>query len=199
MRSSLFAPAVIPRLISTQQPRNPATPQPSDQRSAPAPSDPRILLLPMSFARRYLTRLLVPPAVVTLPLAFFFLTQVIQLTRQTGLMLAILLIVLYAGGAVAFWWLLRKPVDAVEEAVESHGDASVAMSHCLDRTKFMAVVLWLLGGLVFASLATLLIMRSGLGFGYFSVAALIAAFPSIAWSYAAGKHLLIAYTVDVPQ
>jgi methyl-accepting chemotaxis protein len=153
----------------------------------------------MSFTRRYLTRLLVPPAIVTLPLAFFFLTQVIQLTLQSGLTLALLLIVLYAGGAAAFGLLLRKPVSAVEEAVESHGDASVAMSHCLDRTKSLAVVLWLLGGLVFASLATLLIMRSALGFGYFFVAALIAAFPSIAWSYAAGKHLLIAYTANVPQ
>ncbi len=153
----------------------------------------------MSFTRRYLTRLLVPPAVVTLPLAFFFLSQVIQLTRQSAMILVLLLVVLYAAGAVAFGVLLRESVAAVEDAVELRGDISAAMSRCLDRTKLLAVVLWLIGGLVFAALSTLFVMRSGLGFAYFFVAALIAAFPSIAWSYAAGKHLLIRFTADVPE
>lgn len=153
----------------------------------------------MTFTRRYLTRLLVPPAVITLPLAFLFLSQVIQLTQRTGSIVALLLLVLSVGGGIVLAMLLRESVGAVEEAVASGGDVSTAMSRCVDRTKWLSVVLWFIGALVFALLATLLVMRSGLGFAYFLVAAMIAAFPSIAWAYAAGKHQLIAFTADVPQ
>lgn len=153
----------------------------------------------MTFTRRYLTRLLVPPAVITLPLAFLFLSQVIQLTQRTGLIVALLLLGLYLGGGIIFAILLHESVEAVEGAVESGGDVSTAMSRCVDRTKWLSAVLWFIGALVFALLATLLVMRSGLGFAYFLVAAMIAAFPSIAWAYAAGKHQLISFTADVPQ
>lgn len=153
----------------------------------------------MTFARRYFTRLLVPPAIVTLPLAFLFLSRVIQLTAGTGITLALLLLLTYAAGGIAWAMLMRESVDAVEEAVESKGDVSAAMSRCLDRTKAVTIIIWAAGVLVFATLATLFVMRSGTGFSYFLVAGLIAAFPSMAWNYAAGKHLLIAYTNDVPQ
>src|SRR5947209_8224326 len=83
----------------------------------------------MSFARRYITSLVAWPAVVTLPLAFLFITQVLQLSLATA----------------------------------------------------------------FALLAPLVVMRTPLGFAYFLVAGLMIAFPSIAWSYGAGKHRLVEY------
>src|SRR5258708_20403858 len=94
---------------------------------------------------------------------------------------------------------MRGPLAAVEQAVAGQGDVSRGMSRSLDRTKSLSAMLWLGGGVLFAIVATLTVMRSGLGFACFLVAALIAAFPSLAWSYAAGKHQLIAYTNDVPQ
>jgi methyl-accepting chemotaxis protein len=64
------------------------------------------------------------------------------------------------------------------------------MSDCLDRTKWLSVVLWAGGGVVFALIAAALLMRSILGVAYFLVAALISAFVSIVWGYAMGKHRL---------
>src|SRR6266851_1845678 len=134
----------------------------------------------MSFSRRYLTWLLLPPALFTL-LAFGFLSQVIQLTLRTGVVVGLLLALLYGGVALGFVWLMRDPLEAVEQAVAGQGDVSKTMSRCLDRTKSLSAMLWLGGGLLFAIMATLTVMRSGLGFAYFLVAALIAAFPSLAW------------------
>src|SRR5262249_46635234 len=45
-------------------------------------------------------------------------------------------------------------------------------------------------GIVFAASSTWLVMRTWMGFGYFAVAAAIAAFPGIAWAYIAAKRLL---------
>lgn len=152
----------------------------------------------MSFSRRYLIWLLLPPAASTL-LAFGFLSQVVQLTLRTGALVGILLAVLYGAVSLSFAGLLRGTLEAVEDAVDGRGDVSEAMSRCLGRTKSLSVILWLMGGLLFVVVATMLVMRSGLGLAYFVVAALIAAFPAVAWSYAAGKHQLIAYTNDVPE
>src|SRR6185369_14941642 len=41
-------------------------------------------------------------------------------------------------------------------------------------------------------IGTTLFMRTALGFTYFLVAALLIAFPCVAWAYAAGKHRLVA-------
>lgn len=153
----------------------------------------------MTFTRRYITWLLAPPALITLPLAFGFLSQVVQLNLQTGAMLIALLLLFYGVVAFGFAVLMRESCDAVETAVNARADVSPSMSHCLDRTKSVSIMLWSAGGLLFTLLATLLVMRSGLGLAYFLVAALMAAFPSTAWAYAAGKHRLIAFTNDAPQ
>lgn len=152
----------------------------------------------MTFTRRYVSWLLLPPAAVTL-LAGVFLAQVIQLGLRGGLLLTLLLVLFYAGCATAFALLVRDCAGKVESAVETKSELASAMSECFQRTCRMAIAVWSMGGLAFASLGTLLIMRSGLGFAYFLVAALIAVFPSIAWAYAAGKHQLITYTASVPK
>src|SRR5260221_14061818 len=119
----------------------------------------------MSFSRRFLTWLLLPPALFTL-LAFGFLSQVIQLTLRTGVVVGLLLALLYSGVVLGFVWLMRDPLKAVEQAVAGQGDVSKTMSRCLDRTKPLSAVLGLVGGLPFNIVATLTGRRSGLGLSY---------------------------------
>jgi methyl-accepting chemotaxis protein len=150
------------------------------------------------FIRRYMTRLLLPPVFFSL-LGFLFLSQVVQLTPTHALILAAMLVVMFVSGSVAFIILMRPSLEAVEEAVDGNGDVSTAMSQALDRTKLLSVLLWVGGGLIFSVVATLVVMPSALGFAYFIVAALIAAFPSVAWGYGAGKHHLLHFTENVPE
>jgi methyl-accepting chemotaxis protein len=145
----------------------------------------------MSFTRKYLTWLLVPPLVISIPPALLFLTQVVQLTVGRGLGLLALLAVTYTAGCVVFSLAVRPHAKAVEEAIEGRGDLSKAMSACLDKTKNQSVLLWGGGGILFALIAALIFMPTPLGFAYFLVAALIAAFPAIIWGYAMGKHRLL--------
>jgi methyl-accepting chemotaxis protein len=145
----------------------------------------------MFFTRRYLAWLLLPPLVISLPPALLFLSQVVQLGWRGGLALALMLAVSYAIGCVVFTLAVRPYAQAVEEARHGRGDVSRALSACLERTTNLSILLWGGGGIVFAILATLAFMRSALGLSYFLVASLIAAFPSIVWGYAMGKHLLL--------
>ena len=145
----------------------------------------------MTFTRRYLSWLLLPPLVISLPPALLFLTQVVQLTFTTGLVLLGMLAVTYAVGCAIFTMSVKPYARAVEEAIAGRGDLSKAMSACLDRTKTLSLLLWGGGGILFAVLAALLIMPTGLGLSYFVVASLIAAFPAIVWGYAMGKHRLL--------
>ncbi|HEV7768750.1 MAG TPA: methyl-accepting chemotaxis protein [Thermoanaerobaculia bacterium] len=144
----------------------------------------------MSFTRRYLLWLLIPPIVISIPPALLFLSQVVQLTSTGAGMLALMLVVMYAGGCVLFTLTVRPYAEAVEEAIRGRGDLSTAMSECLDRTKTVSIALWVGGGLVFAAIAAAIFMRSVLGFAYFIVSSLIAAFVSVVWGYAMGKHRL---------
>lgn len=145
----------------------------------------------MSFTRRYLSWLLVPPLIISVPPALLFLTQVVQLSWSTGMVLLGMLALTYAGGCALFIAGVKPYATAVEEALQGRGDLSKAMSACLDRTKNLSLLLWGGGGLLFAVIAAAIIMPTGLGFAYFIVASLIAAFPSIVWGYAMGKHRLL--------
>jgi len=146
----------------------------------------------MSFTRRYLLWLLLPPLVISLPPALLFLSQVVQLTMTTGLALGGMLLVTYALGCLLFTLGVRPYAQAVEDALAGRGDLSAAMSRCLERTTNLSILLWGGGGILFAIIASLIFMRSALGLSYFVVASLIAAFPSIVWGYAMGKHQLLA-------
>ncbi|HEX2121729.1 MAG TPA: methyl-accepting chemotaxis protein, partial [Thermoanaerobaculia bacterium] len=148
----------------------------------------------MSFTRRYLAWLLLPPLIISLPPALLFLTQVVQLTTSQALGLTAMLAVSYGLGCLLFTLGVKPYADAVERAAEGRGDVSRATSECLVRTTNLSILLWAGGGLLFALIATLLFMPSALGAAYFVVAALIAAFPSIVWGYAMGKHRLVEAT-----
>jgi methyl-accepting chemotaxis protein len=144
----------------------------------------------MSFARKYLLWLLLPPLVVSIVPALLFLAQTVQLSPTRALVLVGLLVVTYGGGCVLFRMRIGPYAQRVEEALDGDGDLSQAMSQCLEETKKLSAILWGGGGVVFAAIASALLMRTGTGFATFLVAALIAGFISIVWGYGMGKHRL---------
>jgi methyl-accepting chemotaxis protein len=144
-----------------------------------------------TFTRKYLFWLLLPPAILSLPPALLFITQVVQLSTGRAAALLGLLTVTYVLGCVTFAAGIRPQLAAVEEGLAGRGDLSQAMSVALDRTKLLSLILWGGGGIVFALIASVLFLRTLLGFSYFLVASFIAGFVSIVWGYTMGKHRLI--------
>ena len=153
----------------------------------------------MSFTRRYIAWLVLPPAIVTIPLAFLFAWQVVRLTGADGAIVFLLLIGIFAIAALIYAASLSAPIHSLEEAVGATGDVSTEMSRCLERTRESAILAFLAGASVFSVIATLSVMRTAAGFGYFAVTALIAAFPGMAWAYAAGKQQLIGLAAAMPR
>ena len=144
----------------------------------------------MSFSRKYIIWLLVPPAVVIGPLSYVFLSQVVRMSLGAAEAIVGLFIVFFAANAAIIAIGLTPLANAVDETVRRGNDASDAASRCLARTESLVLVLWGAGSILFAIVAALVVMPTILGFGYFLVAALIGAFPSVIWAYAIGKRLL---------
>lgn len=144
----------------------------------------------MSFSRKYVVTLLVPPAVVIGPLSFVFLSQVVQMSWGAAGSIVGLFAVFFLLGGLAMWRGLAPAAGEVDEAVQRGRDASDIATRCLERTETLTFLLWGVGSIFFAIAAALLVMPTLLGAGYFLVAALIGAFPSVIWAYAAGKRLL---------
>jgi methyl-accepting chemotaxis protein len=144
----------------------------------------------MSFTRQYLLWLLLPPLAVSVAPALLFLAQTIQLSPTRVLVLGALLVVTYGGWCVLFVLNVRPYARRVEEALAGNGDLSRAMSECLERTKMLPVVVWGSGGVVFAGVASLLLMRTAVGFATFLVSALMSGFITTVLAYAMGKHRL---------
>lgn len=138
----------------------------------------------LSLPHRYLLWLVIPPAVVTIPLAFLFIDQVVSLPPQRAVNVLLLLILMYAVAALVLGHKLSPALWRLDEA-----DAA---SECLEKTLRLAIVSLGIGGVLFVVTATLMVMPSIEGVLYFAVAALIVAFPGIGWAYAAGKRQLAA-------
>ena len=145
----------------------------------------------MSFTRRYLASLLVPPLFVSVGPALLFLAQTIQLSPAQQVGLFLMLVAMYGGGCVAFTLALAPYARRVEEALSGRDDLSRAMSDCLDRTRLLSLILWGGGGVLFAVIAWLALLCTTLGLASFLVAALMAGFISVVWGYAMGKHRLV--------
>jgi methyl-accepting chemotaxis protein len=145
----------------------------------------------MNFTRKYLLWLLIPPVFLAVPPALMFLSQVVQLSGREIIVLSVALVVFYLLGSVAFVRFIKPRAEAVDEALQGRGDLSRAMTDCLDQTKYVELVLWIGGGMLFAVASTFLFMPSLLGFAYFATAGLISAFIASMWGYAVGKHLLL--------
>lgn len=146
----------------------------------------------MTFSQKYLLTLLGPPALFSLPLGFLFLSQVEQLEARAWVSLTVLMVAIYGGGMMLFTVRLLPDLRALESlGGRRAADLSQAMSALLTRSTSGALVLWLGAGLLFCLAATLLVAPSVFDARHYFVAALISAAPSIAWSYAAGKRLLL--------
>src|SRR5581483_8791991 len=141
-----------------------------------------------TFPHRYLLWLVIPPAVVTIPLAYLFLDQVIALRTATAIDIVLLLILMYAVAALVYGHVLSPALRRLDQADET--------SACLETTLRLATLTLGGGGVVFALIGTALVMPSARGLAYFVVAALIAAFPGVAWAYASGKRLLATRARD---
>jgi len=149
----------------------------------------------VTFARKYVISLLVPPAVVIGPLSYVFLSQVIGMSSRAAAWIIGLFTVFFTVNAVLIWIGLVPRADAVDEAVRREQDPSDAASECLERTETLTLLLWGAGSVLFAIVAALLVMPTILGLGYFFVSACIGAFPSVIWAYAAGKRLLTEHAM----
>jgi methyl-accepting chemotaxis protein len=147
----------------------------------------------VTFSRKYILWLLLPPAIVTGPLSFIFLTQVVRMSPAATMQVVALFTVFFLAGAALLSSGLTKVADEVDDAVRRAADASDPASRCLQRTERLAVMLWSAGTLLYALAGMLLVMRTPLGFAYFLVSGLIGAFPSVVWAYAGGKHLLVQH------
>ena len=62
----------------------------------------------MGFSKKYLKWLLLPPALITLPLAALFLSQVIQLSLSGWLIVAGLMIGIYGASSLVFSRPMRQ-------------------------------------------------------------------------------------------
>lgn len=150
----------------------------------------------MSFARRYTLWLVAPPAAANIPFALLFLSQVVGLTLTEGLGLTLLLIALSAMAGIAFATLVEPHAAGLDSGATT--DVSDAMTRVLERTRTVAIAFWIAAGLLFAGLGSLWILPSFRGLSYFLVAAMIVAFPSIVWAYAAGKRRLVDLGEELP-
>ncbi len=136
----------------------------------------------LSFPNRYLLWLVLPPAVVTIPLAFLFVEQVINLSRTDAVEVVLLLLFLFALAA----FLIGHRLTPALRRLDQIDDASA----CLRLTLRLAIVSFAVAAVIFVITATLIIMPSPVGLAYFVIAALIVTFPGIGWAYAAGKRQL---------
>lgn len=140
---------------------------------------------------RYVTLIIAAPLLVLLPFALAFLAQVLRPTAGEGSLLALVAVVLYAGGATVAALLLGRYIREAEGALEMGGDASAAISAALLRSEIVAASLWIGWGLFLAAVGTALLHPTLTGLQYFGEAALIIAAPAMAWTYWAGKGILL--------
>ncbi len=145
----------------------------------------------MKFSTKYLLILLVPPALVSVPLAILFLSQVEQFSaREWGIVIGTLLAT-YLGGILWYGVRMLPILREVEAALHSDSERlSLAMSRCLRRSLQNAHYLWLGAGFVFSIVTTLVLGESVWIIRHLAVASMIAAAPAIAWNYGASKHML---------
>jgi methyl-accepting chemotaxis protein len=145
-------------------------------------------------ASRYPLLIVFPPLVVLLPLALAFIATVFRLETLEVARIGAVAAGAYGVGAILFVIAVGPRARQTESA--GH-DAGQAVSNCLRVTEGGGVLLWIAGGGILAVVGTLTIAPTLAGLQYFSEAALIIAAPAMAWSYWAGKHMLLAIAGDV--
>ena len=76
----------------------------------------------MSFSRKYITWLLLPPAIVLGPLAFLFLTQTVRMSLATAGSILGLFALFFVAGSAVLWKGLAPLAETVDEFL--NGDRS---------------------------------------------------------------------------
>ena len=147
----------------------------------------------MVFSKRYPLWMILPPLVIGGPLALLFLFQVVQMTWDRWLNVLAIGAAIYVPAVIIYWrWLVRL-ARGVDEAIDgtSEDDVSGGVSSCLVGTERGALLFWpVFGGLLAGCLG--LVMTSSIrGVSYFVESSLIVATIAMAWSYWAGKKLLL--------
>ena len=146
----------------------------------------------MSFSKKYLLYILLPPALLSVPLAALFLSQVEQFTAREWGIVAGVFNLTYLSGILLYTRAMLPYLRDVEEHLKRDDDGlPVAMSRCLRRSMQSANYLWLGAGIVFSIATTLALGESVWIIRHLAIASMIAAAPAIAWNYGAAKHLLI--------
>lgn len=150
----------------------------------------------MASSRRFALAIVLPPLVVALPLALAFLAHVTRMPSTTLLRVAAVAVVTYALAASMAAMAFASAMRRVLQDLEARRDPSRSVSDALNRTTIWSALLWIGIGLVLALAGCLAITPTFLGLQYFGEAALIVAAPAMAWSYWAGKRMLIDAVED---
>ena len=145
----------------------------------------------MSFTRRFLLWVLVPQGAVSIPLALLFLSQVAQLGLRQWLAVAAVSSLVFGLGVLLLWRGMVPVLEQVDQAIAQEQWVSEALSVALTRIQSLELLLWGLGSVVFSLLATLFVLRSFSGFSFFFITSLIAAAPSMGWTYFTAKRMLL--------
>lgn len=145
----------------------------------------------MSFARRYGLALVVPPLITALPLAFVFLALVLETDRGTLGRLVLFGSIAYLLAAMIAGHLIANAAREVETDLETHRNPSRSISIALGRSTILSAAAWVGWGLLVSLAGWAIVSRTFLGMQYFLEAGLIVAAPAMAWTYWAGKRMLL--------
>ena len=142
-----------------------------------------------TLSQRYFARVLIPPALLFLPLSNLFLSQVIQLNLSGVVRLAGLTLLVYLGVCFGFYRLALPLVERVEEA-NTNIERSERASALLHRGVIVFLIPWTIGSVVLAALIFWLFLPTALGASYAVTTVLMAAVPTLAWCYGATKRTI---------
>ncbi len=150
-------------------------------------------MIHVKFGLRYPLFVVLPPLLLLLPLALLFLNNVLRIAPAQVWSIGLAAAAVYGAGAVAFIAAIAPRSQRVGSEQRNLSDA---VSNCLQATEIAAALVWLVCGSVLAIGGALFVSPTLAGLQYFVEAALIIAAPSMAWSYWAGKHMLLSIAGD---
>jgi methyl-accepting chemotaxis protein len=153
----------------------------------------------MRLSRTFPAAMLIPPLFVLLPVALAFLFRVLRLGGAVALRTALIAFAAYGLGAVVSAIVIARAARRVDADLAARRDPSDSVSSALSRTTFAGLIVWVGWGLIVAMAGCTILHRTLLGIQYFAEAAAILAAPAMAWTYWAGKGMLLRATRSAPH
>lgn len=153
----------------------------------------------MSLSRKFALAIVLPPLAIALPAALVFVIRVARLDAGVALRVGLASILAYGIGAVVAAVAMERAVVRVERDLEAGRDPSRSLSTALERTTLIGALLWVAWGMVTALAGAAFYGRDFLRLQYFLAAAQIVAAPAMAWTYWAGKAMLMRAVEGVEQ